>query len=106
SDKATLTLNAEEAGAVKILVKEGIVKVGDVVCKIDTSVVASENPKTKDSKKEKVPAEKATNKKPETTNDKQETANKKQETNYATGHPSPTAKKLMEEKNISADKIN
>src|SRR6187402_542928 len=39
SDKATLTLNAEESGAVKLLAAEGdTVKVGQVVCSIDTSV--------------------------------------------------------------------
>ncbi len=39
SDKATLTVNAEESGALKILVAEGeTVKVGQVVCSIDTSV--------------------------------------------------------------------
>jgi 2-oxoglutarate dehydrogenase E2 component (dihydrolipoamide succinyltransferase) len=39
SDKATLTVNAEEAGQISILAKEGdTVKVGDIVCKIDTSV--------------------------------------------------------------------
>lgn len=38
SDKATLTINAEEAGAVKILAAEGdTVKVGQVVFSIDTS---------------------------------------------------------------------
>ncbi|MDI1354150.1 MAG: dihydrolipoyllysine-residue succinyltransferase, partial [bacterium] len=38
SDKATLTLNAEEAGKIEVLVPEGeTVKVGQVVVKIDTS---------------------------------------------------------------------
>ncbi len=39
SDKATLTINAEESGAVKLLAKEGeTVKVGATICTIDTSV--------------------------------------------------------------------
>ncbi len=39
SDKATLTLNAEESGKIEILVKEGdTVKVNSTVVKIDTSV--------------------------------------------------------------------
>ena len=46
SDKATLTLNAEEAGAIKILVKEGPAKVGDVVCRIDTGAKAPDSKKT------------------------------------------------------------
>ena len=39
SDKATLELNAEAAGKVEFLVEEGdTVLIGQVVCKIDTSV--------------------------------------------------------------------
>lgn len=39
SDKATLELNAEVSGAVTFMVEEGqTINVGDVVCKIDTSV--------------------------------------------------------------------
>lgn len=38
SDKATLTINAEEAGKVEVFGADGdVVKVGDVICKIDTS---------------------------------------------------------------------
>ena len=40
SDKATLELPAEESGKIKILVENGeTVSVGDIVCKIDTSVI-------------------------------------------------------------------
>tara|TARA_B100001564_G_scaffold317068_1_gene292825 strand:- start:2096 stop:3259 length:1164 start_codon:yes stop_codon:yes gene_type:complete len=40
SDKATLELPAEESGKIKILVENGeTVAVGDVVCRIDTSVI-------------------------------------------------------------------
>src|SRR5688572_31372407 len=39
SDKATLTLNAEESGKIEVLAAEGeTVKVGQVIVKIDTSV--------------------------------------------------------------------
>lgn len=104
SDKATLTLNAEEAGTIKILVKEGVVKVGDVVCRIDTSAAADnskiQDSKIEDSKTEKVVADKKPAAKLQTSEEEEA------ESNYATGHPSPTAKKLMDEKNISADKIN
>jgi 2-oxoglutarate dehydrogenase E2 component (dihydrolipoamide succinyltransferase) len=41
SDKATLTLNAEEGGKIELLAQEGeTVKVGQVVAKVDTSVKA------------------------------------------------------------------
>src|ERR1043165_6062351 len=61
SDKATLTLNAEEAGKIEVLAKEGdTVKVGQVVVKIDTSVkpeAKKEAPKA-DKKEEAKPAAK------------------------------------------------
>src|SRR5688572_8179871 len=45
SDKATLTLNAVEAGKIEVLAAEGdTVKVGQVVVKIDTSVKPSAAP--------------------------------------------------------------
>src|SRR3954468_14835745 len=54
SDKATLTLNAEEAGKIEVLAAEGdTVKVGQVVVKIDTSVAPEakkEEPKKEESK--------------------------------------------------------
>ena len=55
SDKATLELSAEASGTIKILVEEGTVDVGQLVCSIDTSadapadaapVAAKEAPKT------------------------------------------------------------
>ena len=37
SEKATFELNAEQAGAIKIIAKEGdTLNIGDVVCSIDT----------------------------------------------------------------------
>lgn len=51
SDKATLTINAEEAGKIEVLAKDGdVVKVGDVVCKIDTSVKPEPKAKKADTK--------------------------------------------------------
>ena len=51
SDKATLTLVAEESGKIKILIKtETAVNVGDVVCKIDTAITGIS--KAKKSKKD------------------------------------------------------
>src|SRR3954464_6386393 len=54
SDKATLTLNAEEGGKIELLAGEGdTVKVGQVVVKIDTSVKAEAKAEPK---KEAAPA--------------------------------------------------
>src|SRR3954471_9856142 len=57
SDKATLTLNAEEAGKVELLAGEGdTVKVGQVVARIDTSV--KPEPKAEKPAAEKTASEK------------------------------------------------
>lgn len=105
SDKATLTLNAEEAGKIEVLAAEGdTVKVGQVVVKIDTSVkpeAKAAEPKTE--KKEEVKAETA---KSEPAKTKQPETSNTQTTNYATGTPSPSASKLMAENNIKPSQIN
>ena len=60
SDKATLELNAVEAGRIEILAQEDTtVNVGDVVAKIDTSVKPEAKPKGDSG--EKVKAENAPN---------------------------------------------
>ncbi|MFM2017666.1 MAG: hypothetical protein RL007_1322 [Bacteroidota bacterium] len=66
SDKATLTINAEDAGKIEVLAKDGdVVKVGDVVCRIDTSVkpepkAKKAEPKSETPKKETVQPAKET----------------------------------------------
>lgn len=101
SDKATLTLNAEESGKIEILAAEGdTVKVGQVVVKIDTSVkpeAKKETPKAEikvEAKKEEVKV---------VTTDKPSVASQQ---SYATGTPSPAAGKLMAENNISANQLS
>ncbi len=100
SDKATLELVAEEAGAVKILVEAGTtVKVGAVVCQIDTA--AAKPAGAPAPKKEAVAAAPAAK--------KEEAAPKaeaKAEASYAAGHPSVSAKKLMDENGVGASKVN
>lgn len=100
SDKATLTLNAEEAGKIEVLAAEGdTVKVGQVVVKIDTSVKP-------EAKKEAPKAEaKAEPKKEEPKPAKQEAAPAATAT-YASGTPSPAAAKLMAENNITGGQLN
>lgn len=98
SDKATLTINAEESGAVKLLAAEGdTVKVGQVVFSIDTSV-KGESTKAP-AKEEKKEAPKAEVKKEAV----KETAKSE---SYASGTPSPAAKKLMDENKVSSAKLN
>ncbi len=55
SDKATLELPAEESGTIKIIIEEGTtVKIGDVVCVINTSASAPENEKKDSEETEKI----------------------------------------------------
>lgn len=103
SDKATLTINAEESGALKIMAAEGdTVNVGQVICSVDTSVKGEAKPK-----KEEVKVEA---KKEETLKQVQSVAPNPmpvaQEKSYATGHPSPSAQKMMAENGIKASQIN
>ncbi|MGQ0829894.1 MAG: 2-oxoglutarate dehydrogenase complex dihydrolipoyllysine-residue succinyltransferase [Bacteroidota bacterium] len=103
SDKATLTVNAEDSGTVKLLAKEGdTVKVGQVIFSIDTSVKGeSQKPKVKSQK-----VEAAVEKRETKVAAKSETLNLKSETSYANGTPSPAAKKIMDENKIPAGKLN
>lgn len=99
SDKATLTLNAEESGKIEVLAAEGdTVKVGQVVVKIDTSF--------KPEAKSVVEAPKAEVKKAEPVVATPTTNNASQTTSYATGTPSVAAAKIMAENNISAGQMN
>jgi len=95
SDKATLELPAEESGTITFKAEEGdAVDVGQVVCLIDTSAV---KPEGSSSSKEDKPAE--TPKKEETAT--VATANK----TYASGTPSPAARKILDEKGISSHDV-
>ena len=106
SDKATLTVNAEEAGKLTILAKEGdTVKVGAVVCKIDTSVAPEA----------KAAPVKAAATSPSATPQKEAVAPPPVKVaaasapaangTYATGTLSPSAKKLMDENKVPASAI-
>ena len=91
SDKATLELPAEVSGTIEILYEPGdVVGVGEVVCKIDTSADA---PAKGDKPiKETLPS----SEKIDITPSKE---------SYATGSPSPAAKKILDEKGILASSI-
>jgi len=96
SDKATLTLNAEESGKIEILAPEGTtVKVGQVVVKIDTSfkpeikVDIKKSEIKVDAKKEIVETKAIQNISP----------------SYAMGSPSPAASKLMTENKITSNQL-
>lgn len=108
SDKATLTISAEAAGVLEVLVEAGTkVNVGEVVAKIDTSAAAPEGqaaPAAEAPKKEDAPkadAPKQETPKPEATKPADSAAT----SSYAKGTPSPAASKLMTEQNIPAGKV-
>lgn len=99
SDKATLTINAEDSGAIKILAAEGdTVKVGQVVCTVDNSVKGESKPKAEVKEAAKAEAKKEAVKEPV-----KETV---KSGSYANGTPSPAAKKMMDENKVPAAKLN
>jgi len=107
SDKATLELPAEEAGIVTLKAEEGdVVEVGEVVCLIDTEAekpsgddgAKSDHVQT-DEKEEKA-EEKKTAPQP-----KKEESKPAEEKSYASGSPSPAAKKILEEKEIPSEDV-
>lgn len=113
SDKATLELPAEASGIITLKAEEGdTVAVGDVVCLIDTDAKkpsGSDTAKESDKKKanarsESAASEKAVAKKE--TPSKTSTPNQEQDKKtYATGSPSPAARKILDEKGISAKDV-
>ncbi|MDO4229396.1 MAG: biotin/lipoyl-containing protein, partial [Capnocytophaga sp.] len=96
SDKATLELPAEASGIITLQAEEGdSVKVGQVVCLIDTSASkpaekAAEAPKKEEVKKEAP---------------KQETVAPAPAVTHATNAPSPAARKILAEKEIPASAV-
>ena len=95
SDKATLELPAEVSGTITLKAEEGdTIEVGAVVCLIDT---------------EGKPSEKNTSNKSKEEPNQQVVEEKHNETSkadtYATGMPSPSAKKISEEKGLDLNQI-
>jgi len=97
SEKATVELNAEDSGILKIVVAEGEdVAIGTVVATIDTS---AERPEGMDTPTEEPKAEPA---KEEVKEEKKSApAETKKAPSYAEGSPSPAARKILNEKGIS-----
>lgn len=119
SDKATLELPAEASGIITLKAEEGdAVAVGEVVCLIDTSAAKPEGD-VKEVETYKNPGDEGSNdddaskrldKKAATsekTNEKApaETRKPEDKKSYASGVPSPAAKKILDEKGISPSDI-
>ena len=96
SDKATLDLPAQESGTITLKAEEGdTVLVGNIVCLIDTSG-------KKTSKKNK-----AENTKIEIVKDskKDTVVNIEKDITFASGSPSPAARKILDEKGIKSEDV-
>lgn len=87
SDKATFELPAEANGILRIVAKQGTtLPIGGLICKIEVTEGGAVTPK----EKTETPKEEATS------------TNK----NYASGHPSPAASKILDEKGISKSEVS
>ncbi len=109
SDKATLELPAEASGIITLQAEEGdVVEVGQVVCLIDTEAAA---PSPSEGGEQKGSSKASEGGKPEPAVAKQEEKSLPpseglREETYATGTPSPAAKKILDEKNIPASDVS
>lgn len=107
SDKATLELPAEQSGIITLKAEEGdVVQVGQVVCLIDmdaarpegaSTPAAAEAPKQEEAPKAAEPAKQEAPK---------PAAPAPAPQTYATGAPSPAAKKILDEKGIEAGQVS
>ncbi len=95
TDKATLPLIADVSGVLRIVLEQSAVaSVGDIACRIDTDAVPGEVSSSARGTSVQPPAEEtngpAASQKPEI---------------YASGHPGPAAKKIMEEKGLTPQQV-
>lgn len=100
SDKATLEFPAEAAGTLQYVASEGDdLEIGAVVAKIDTSATKS----GKEDKKDQSPAKEPSPEENKGSGEEESTSESKD--SYATGHPSPAAKKILADNDLSADAV-
>ncbi|MDQ1161940.1 2-oxoglutarate dehydrogenase E2 component (dihydrolipoamide succinyltransferase) [Chryseobacterium sp. SORGH_AS 447] len=109
SDKATLELPAEQSGVITLKAEEGdVVQVGQVVCLIDMdakkpeggAAPAAEAPKQEEAPKAAAPAPQ------EAPKPAAQPAPAAAAQTYATGAPSPAAKKILDEKGMDAAQVS
>src|SRR5690606_22634659 len=105
SDKATLELPAEASGIITLKAEVGdAVAVGAVVCLIDTSAAKPDGDAPKGEAKKEEPKKEA----PKEDTPKKAVPVKEvpQKESYASGSPSPAAKKILEEKGVPASQVS
>jgi 2-oxoglutarate dehydrogenase E2 component (dihydrolipoamide succinyltransferase) len=92
SDKATFELTAEKAGVLEIVAQQGeTIAIGALICKIDTAAAPAAAP---------APAAAAS-----TTPAPVASTSSASASNYASGHPSPAAGKILAEKGIDPAQV-
>ena len=97
SDKATFELTAEAAGTLRTVAQEGdSLEIGALVCKIEVGEGSSNDADSPDEPQAK--------EKTDTDSSKPSSSTNGQET-YATGHASPAAAKILDEKGIDAQNV-
>lgn len=101
SDKATFEMPAEVAGIITRVAKEGDdIKIGGLVAYIETDAAA---PAKEEKKAEvEIPVQKTEEKKEKV---KEEPKAEEKTASYASGTPSPSAKKILDEKGIDAKDV-
>ena len=96
SDKATLDLPAQESGTITLKAEEGdTVLVGNIVCLIDTSGKKT----SKKNKEENTKIEIVKDSKKDTV------VNIEKDITFASGSPSPAARKILDEKGIKSEDV-
>lgn len=118
SDKATLELPAEASGIITLKAEEGdAVGVGEVVCLIDTDApkpggdkteeVIEESKETTEADEEELKSGSGSEKAPpKAEKPSKPSPDQKQDETYATGSPSPAAKKIMDEKGVDPKNVS
>lgn len=107
SDKATLALPAEEAGIISLKVEEGeSVEVGQVIATIDTAAEAPEGQSAKKEEPKKEKEEEAAPKAEKSAPAKEAATPSESKSTYASGTPSPAAKKIIAEKGLDVSQIS
>jgi 2-oxoglutarate dehydrogenase E2 component (dihydrolipoamide succinyltransferase) len=105
SDKATLELPAEESGIITLKAAEGdVIKVGQVVCLIDSSAKAPAD-KSETVAKAEDPKAELTTKVPQEEPASRPNPNPTKKESYANGVPSVAAAKILAENGIVASKV-
>ncbi|TVQ94745.1 MAG: 2-oxoglutarate dehydrogenase complex dihydrolipoyllysine-residue succinyltransferase [Bacteroidetes bacterium] len=112
SDKATLTINADDDGVIKIIIEEGTtIEPGKVIGQIDNSVKKEKKEKpTEDKKAEKEEKSEKTAQETQTEKEKESDEEKKKKPEpteaAAVGFTlSPQAKRLLDELEVSAEEV-